>query len=119
MEIIVVDDEPILRMVFSDVLQDAGHSVSDASSADEALALLEGGCSALVVVTDVHMPGVINGFDLARMICRKWPHIGVVIVSGRLRPTRDDLPDESRFLAKPVSPELLVSAVDEVAALHR
>ena len=118
MEIMVVDDEPILRFVFSEILQDAGHSVSDAPTADQALAMLEDGCPARVVVTDVHMPGELNGFQLAEAICRRWPHIGVVIVSGRMRPAKDDLPDESRFLAKPVCPEALTSTVEEVAALH-
>ena len=118
MKIIVVDDEPILRFVFSEILQDAGHAVSDAGTADEALAMLEDGCEPRVVVTDVHMPGDLNGFDLAKVICRRWPHIGVVIVSGRLRPSNEELPDESRFLSKPVSPESLTSTVQEVAASH-
>ena len=118
MKVIVVDDEPILRFMFSEVLQDAGYTVLDAPTADEALAMLERGCEARVVVTDVHMPGELNGFELAKVICRPWPHIGVVLVSGRLRPSEDELPDESRFLSKPVSPESLTSTVREVAATH-
>ena len=70
------------------------------------------------MVTDVHMPGELDGFELAKVICRRWPHIGVVLVSGRLRPSQDELPDESRFLPKPVSPEILTSTVQEVAATH-
>ncbi len=118
MNIMVVDDEPILRLVVSEILQDAGYSVSNAPTADDALAMLEEGCEARVVVTDVHMPGRLDGFELAEVICRRWPHIGVVIVSGRLCPTADDLPDESRFLSKPFSPEVLTSTVQEVAAQH-
>ena len=118
MDVIVVDDEPILRFMFSEVLQDAGYTVSDAPTADEALAMLEGGCEARVVVTDVHMPGELDGFELATVIADRWPHIGVVITSGRLRPSPDDLPDESRFLSKPVSPATLTSTVQEVAATH-
>ena len=118
MEIMVVDDEPIVRWMFSEILQDAGYSVTDAPTADKALAMLEEGREPRVVVTDVHMPGELNGFDLAEVICRRWPHIGVVIVSGRLRPSPNELPDESRFLAKPVHPELLTTTVEEVAATH-
>ena len=118
MKVIVVDDEPILRLIFSEILQDAGYSVSDVPTADEALAMLENGYEPRVVVPDVHMPGELNGFDLAKVICRRWPHIGVVLVSGRLRPSQDELPDESRFLSKPVSPESLTSTVREVAATH-
>ena len=94
MEIMVVDDEPILRWMFSEILQDAGHSVTDAPTADQALTMLEDGREPQVVVTDVHMPGELNGFDLAEVICSRWPHIGVVIVSGRLRPSPNELPDE-------------------------
>jgi CheY-like chemotaxis protein len=119
MEIMVVDDEPILRWMFSEILQDAGHSVTDAPNADDALAMLEGGREPRVVVTDVHMPGELDGFALAEVICRRWPHIGVVIVSGQMRPSPDDLPDESRFLAKPVHPDQLTATVQEVAATHR
>ena len=117
-QIMVVDDEPMLRLNLTDILEDAGHTVLDAPTADAGLAILEGGCGARVVVTDVHMPGEINGFQLAEVICHRWPHIGVVIVSGRLRPSDDDLPDDSRFLSKPVHPDLLTSTVQEVAALH-
>ena len=90
MEIMVVDDEPILRLVFSEILRDAGYSVSDAPTADEALAMLEDGCEPRVVVTDVHMPGELNGFELAKVICRRWPHIGAGdSVQGHLaRPVR-------------------------------
>ena len=118
MEIMVVDDEPMLRLNFMAILEDAGHTVSDACTADEALAMPEDGCEPRVVVTDVHMPGELDGFELAQVICRRWPHIGVVLVSGRLRPTEEELPDESRFLSKPVSPASLTSTVQEVAATH-
>jgi hypothetical protein len=64
------------------------------------------------------MPGLLDGFGLAEVICSRWPHIGVVIVSGRLRPSPDELPDESRFLAKPVHPDLLTATVQEAAAMH-
>ena len=118
MNVLVVDDEPLIRLVFSEILQDEGYRVVDAPTADQALAMLESGCEASVVVTDVHMPGELDGFELAQVICRRWPHIGVVIVSGRLRPCNDDLPDDSRFLAKPVDPELLTSTVKAVHAAH-
>ena len=103
MKVIVVDDEPILRFMFSEILEDAGYTVSEAPTADEALAMLEDGWEPRVVVTDVHMPGELDGFELASVIADRWPHIGVVIVSGRLRPSKADLPDELRFLPKPVS----------------
>ena len=80
--------------------------------------MLEEGRDPRVEFTDVPMPGELNGFDLAEVICRRWSLIGVVIVSGRLRPSPNELPDESRFLAKLVHPELLTTTVEEVAATH-
>lgn len=51
-------------------------------------------------------------------ICKRWPAIGVVIVSGLLRPNDKDLPDDSRFLAKPYDMNRLTDLVEEVAASH-
>jgi CheY-like chemotaxis protein len=118
MKIMVVDDEPMLRLMYSDVLRDAGHSVLEARTADEGLSMLEDGHPIRVVVTDVHMPGTLDGFEFASEICRRWPSVGVVIVSGRLRPSKDELPDESLFLSKPVCPDILTETVEKACNLH-
>lgn len=119
MHVLIVEDDPLQRLNAIELLSDAGHVVADADTADAAVQLIEDGWRGHVVVTDVHMPGTLNGFQLAQTICRRWPSIGVVILSGVLRPKPGDLPDESRFLAKPYEPARLKSMIEEVALVHR
>ena len=67
---LVVEDEPLLRNFVSSVLGQAGFNVIDASSGDEALRLVKARHDVCAVVSSVSMPGAINGFELARRICK-------------------------------------------------
>jgi hypothetical protein len=62
------------------------------------------------------MPGAINGFGLAAPVTDQSPLVGVLIVSGRVRPSDQDLPDGSGFLAKACSPANLLQALERVLA---
>jgi CheY-like chemotaxis protein len=66
------------------------------------------------VVSDVVMPGDIDGFELARRIRRRWPQIGVVLVSGREIPGAGEVPRQVRFLSKPVRAATLLRIVRQV-----
>ena len=111
--ILVVEDEPLLRLLAAEILVDeGGYSVIEAGDADEAVACLKARADIGVVVTDVSMPGRMDGFALARLIARRWPGIRVVVTSGRLAPRVDDLPPGADFLAKPYSPAALLQAVE-------
>ena len=72
-KILVVDDDPLVRFVTADHLQDAGFEVVEAPSADGALPLLEAGDGIAALVTDVQMPGSMNGLELAQIVRRRWP----------------------------------------------
>ncbi len=111
--VLLVEDEALLRLFTADLLrEEAGFKVIEAASADEALVVLEAAAKNVrAVVTDVEMPGALDGFTLTRIIKRAWPHIGVVVVSGRAAPGRDGLPTGARFLTKPYLPEELIEAV--------
>ncbi len=71
------------------------------------------------VVTDVEMPGSLDGFTFTRIVKQAWPHIGVVVVSGRKAPGPDDVPPGTRFLPKPYLPEELIVAVRSVLGPER
>ncbi len=116
--VLLAEDEPLVRMYNADVLDEAGFRVVEAGNADEAIALFEARPDIRIVVTDVEMPGSRNGFDLARYVADKRPLVGVLIVSGRVRPRDDELPDESRFLAKPYSPDELLREVEATLTIH-
>jgi two-component system, response regulator PdtaR len=98
---LLVEDDPLLRFLASDLLEDAGFEVIEADSADEALMWLEVRNGVRAIVTDIHMPGSPNGLDLARLGHRRWPGILVLVVSGGARPSAADLPGGRRFVAKP------------------
>lgn len=81
---IVVDDEPLILMSTSDIIAHAGYSIVEAMTADEAYAFLNEHSSGQLVVTDVQMPGKIDGFELARNVSECWPDICVVVASAPL-----------------------------------
>jgi CheY-like chemotaxis protein len=104
---LVVDDEPLILMDTADIIADQGYAVVEATTADQAFEFLAKHSSLELLFTDVETPGCLNGFDLARKVAVRWPHICVVIASGAARPGSDDLPDNARFIAKPISAELV------------
>ena len=109
--ILIVEDDPVLRADTVMMLEEAGMSVIERADADEALGfLLENSTAVAAVLTDVNMPGHSDGVHLAEMISRHWPHIGVVVTSGAVRPTRQ-LPARVHFIAKPWSIEQIIAAM--------
>ncbi len=85
--VLLVEDEPLVRMAAADDLQEAGFHVLEAANADVALAVLEA-CSdnVQVLFTDIDMPGSMNGLDLAENVQQRWPHISLLISSAYHRP---------------------------------
>ncbi len=80
--ILVVDDEEAIRRMIEKMLANSGCAVLKASSALEALAMMETRAGVLqLVVTDISMPGM-NGFDLAERVAERWPDIRILFISG-------------------------------------
>jgi len=112
--VLVVEDEPFVRMMSADMLQAAGFDVLVACNADEALRVLAMRADVGVVFTDVEMPGSLDGLALAWRIHDCWPRIGVVVTSGRNSPDEGQLPDDDLFVAKPYAAPVLVRRIEEV-----
>ena len=105
---LVVDDDPIVLMDASGILQDAGFRFYQASSGDEAKTLLESVADRVTLLfSDVEMPGDMDGYDVAQHVARHWPWIEIVIASGRLTPHAGDLPEKASFIGKPFSTDLV------------
>lgn len=112
--VLVVEDEPLVREYVSDILGQSGFAVVVAATGEEALSrVAEGGLCA--IVSDVAMPGRVNGFELARRVRIEFPLTGVVLVSGVLEPSQAHLPGGVRFVTKPVKASTLLRLVREVA----
>ena len=112
--ILVVDDEDLVRGVLILMLEDAGYATLGASDASKALSILEAG-SVAAVVSDIDMPGDIDGLELAWEVSTRWPQTGILLMSGRALPRPNDLPAGTSFIAKPCNEvhflELVAEAV--------
>ncbi len=113
--VLVAEDEPLIRSVAIEALTDAGFVVVEARHAEDALGILAAQNDGVhVLFTDVHMPGAMDGLELAHHTREHWPWIAVLVASGYARPKRDEIPAGSRFLAKPYSLDAMVSHIREL-----
>jgi CheY-like chemotaxis protein len=103
--VLVVEDEPVQRMMAMDVVEDAGFEAVEAKGADDAVRILESRPDIRLVFTDIDMPGGVDGLALAVMIRERWPPIDLVIVSGKRRLAVADLPARGVFFLKPYQPD--------------
>jgi CheY-like chemotaxis protein len=110
--VLVVEDEPFVRLLGVDLLEEAGFAVLEACNADEALSLLEAHPEVRAVFSDVEMPGSLDGLGLARRICQRWPQVGIVLTSGH-RVRAEVSHWEGRFLPKPYDGKALVRQIEE------
>ncbi len=84
--VLVVEDDPLLRFDAATMFAEAGLSVIEMETADEAMAYLRTQARDIgAVFTDVQFPGEADGFDLAGMVAANWPHVTVLVTSGRAR----------------------------------
>ena len=109
--ILLVEDEPLIRLDARAMLETAGYEVVEAASADEALRLLAAPAKFEAIVTDIDMPGSIDGLELARTIDGHRPEIAIVIMSGKWLPRREELPLKAAFVTKPFSQSVLLQRV--------
>jgi two-component system, response regulator PdtaR len=97
--ILVVEDEVLVRMVISDDLRNAGYRVIEASNADEALDLLRHNGDVRLILSDVRMPGNMDGVALAHKVRSEFPVIKIVLTSGGV--TGCDWATRDGFFPKP------------------
>ena len=108
--VLVVEDEVLVRMVIADNLRNAHYTVIEASSADEALALLHNGVDVRLIFSDVQMPGTMDGIALARTVRSEFPLIKIVLTSGHL--TRLDWPEYDGFFPKPYDMDQMIKRIN-------
>lgn len=112
--VLIVEDEPIIRMNAVAIVEDAGYDVVEASNADDAMALLESRPDIAAVFSDIEMPGSMNGLDLIHEVRTGWPPVILILASGRITPPGCDMPSETIFLHKPYSETALLHALHAV-----
>lgn len=113
--VLVVEDDVFIMMDTVTTFEDAGLNVIGALNADAALRILEARSDITVLVTDVEMPGSMNGVLLAAVVRDRWPPVKLIVVSGHRRIEPRELPDDARFIAKPYDTRALSALVLSLA----
>ena len=93
--VLVVEDDPLLRMLAVEVVEEAGFIAIEARDADEAVILLESRIDIALLFTDINMPGSMDGLKLAHAVRDRWPPIKILVVSGKRQLQSSDLPSNS------------------------
>ena len=109
--ILVVEDEVLTSEYLEFVLESAGYEAIPAGSADEALAVLEHRDDVDLMVTDINLPGDMNGIALAALVRDRRPEINIVVITGYSAPTSDELPAGSLFVPKPYNAQKMIDAI--------
>jgi DNA-binding NtrC family response regulator len=101
--VLVVEDDPCVRIVAEEMFLAAGFEVETVQRADHALDIVaQRSEQTAFLFTDVQTPGPIDGIDLARLVKTRWPHVEVLVTSGRPA-SNIVLPGGVRFTSKPWS----------------
>jgi DNA-binding NtrC family response regulator len=109
--VLVVEDEPLLLLDGMCLFEDAGFEAIPAANAAEAICILEDRHDIKVVVTDIGMPGSMDGLSLCAAVRDRWPLIDFIIISGQGEPTAAAIPERSQFLAKPYKVKELLNVL--------
>jgi CheY-like chemotaxis protein len=114
--VLIVEDEALVRVLGACMFADEGFRVIEAVSSDEALEFLDADSDVQLLFTDVNLPGTIDGLALARQVHGRWPHIGIIVVSGQSMPQSHEVPEGCRFHRKPYDARSVVRHARELTA---
>ena len=112
--VLVVEDEPLIRIGAIDLIADAGYAVLEATNADEAILLLESHPEIRVVFSDVEMPGSMDGLKLMHAVRERWPRVTLILASGQMVPHLSEMPTDTAFLRKPYGDEELLQLLGAI-----
>jgi two-component system, response regulator PdtaR len=97
---LIVEDQPFVGMVASDILRESGYDTFHAFDASDAAAMLDQHPEIGVVVTEAKLPGDVNGIELCRRLSAERPDVHLVVAAEEeLSPA--DVPQGARVLRKP------------------
>jgi two-component sensor histidine kinase/CheY-like chemotaxis protein len=115
--VLVVEDEMVLRMRAVDIVEDAGFTAVEAVNADQALSILESRSDISLLFSDIQMPGSMDGLKLAHAVHDQWPLIKIILVSGQVKVSDADKPAESRFFGKPLEVKQMIAELQEMVGV--
>lgn len=114
--VLVIEDEPVLRIDALDMVDQAGFESVEAMSIDDAIHILETRPDIRIVYMDLDMPRGIKGIELAATIRDRWPPIEIILTAAFF--TEDDLtlPARAEFFSKPVKRDEIIAVMQRMAA---
>src|SRR5215217_5090038 len=99
---LIVEDDPYVRELGAALLEETDLRVVECEDAEQAMAVMaREGENVALVFSDIRLPGLLDGIDLARRIKALWPHVSMVVTSGFERRRPDKLPDNVAYMPKP------------------
>jgi two-component system, response regulator PdtaR len=107
--ILVVEDEVLVRLMVAEQLRDADFHVVEAANADEALTVLQSTTDVALIVTDIRMPGSMDGLELAKAVRTAFPQIRIVLTSGNVGQFTSG--NHDAFVPKPYQPDKIVGLI--------
>jgi len=113
--VLVVEDDPLLRMMAVDMVEEAGFEVVEATDATQAVEILERRADIRIVFTDIDMPRGMDGMKMAAVIRDRWPPIEIILTSGKLRPSPDQMPTRGVFFSKPFQEQDVIAEMRRMA----
>lgn len=114
--VLIVEDEPLVRLAAAAMMEEAGYAVIEASNADQAIGLLENHPEITILFTDIEMPGSIDGMKLAACVRDRWPPVEIIVTSGRTPRCEAALPARGVFLQKPYRSQELTDHLARMVA---
>src|SRR5579872_6799783 len=98
---LIVEDQPFVGMVASDILKESGFETFHAFDADAAARLLDEHPEIEVVVTEALLPGMVNGLELAKRVAIERPKVQLIVTASGPELHREQVPGGARLLRKP------------------
>lgn len=113
---LIVEDEPLIRMCAVDFAEEAGYHAHEAKDAAEAMAVLESGDEIGILFTDITLPGPMDGLALAEEVAQRWPATKIIVASGALGGLGPEVAPGAYRLPKPYGFQQFADALDTLAA---
>ncbi len=110
--VLLVEDDPLVRMAAAEMIELSGHEVRQVQNAEAALGELEAEPDINVLVTDLRLGGML-GEELVLEALRNWPRLKVIVVSGAKTEKLTAVKDRIVFLAKPFAWDQLIAAIEK------
>jgi len=114
--VLVVEDEPILRLDAISMVEKAGFEAVEALSSADAIQILEERLDIRLVYMDLDMPRSRSGIEIAAAIRKRWPPIEIILTAAYFTRESVELPERAEFYSKPINHDEVIGAMRRLIA---